>query len=107
MKIIYMNYASFIVKIIEKPTQIFFDNGTLLTQFIVQIPEFKNKSKCTIVHATIWGKLGYDITQYYQINDYIIVEGYLSIRENLNSEFNFKTFKKAEISIYKIYPFLL
>ena len=102
-----MNYACFIVKIIEKPTQTFYNIRTPVTKFIVQVPDFNNTDKFTLIPAVIWGKLGYDIIQYYQTNDYIIIEGYLSIRKNLIDEFGISSFKKIEISIYKIYPFLL
>jgi hypothetical protein len=102
-----MNYSSFIVKIIEKPIQTFFDNTNSVTQFVVQIPQLKNNDDNIIMRVIIWGKLGYDIIKYYQINDYIIIEGYLSIRENSFNQLTIGTSKKVEVSIYKIYPFIL
>jgi single-stranded DNA-binding protein len=102
-----MNYASFIVKILEKPILTFFDNTNPVTQFTVQIPQLKKNNESTAMCVNIWGKLGYDITQYYQINDYIIIEGYLSIRNTSLNQFTIKSFKKVELSIYKIYPFVL
>jgi len=102
-----MNYGSFIVKILEKPILTSFDTTNPVTQFTVQIPQLKKNDESTLMGVSIWGKLGYDITHYYQINDYIIIEGYLSIRETSFNQFTIGTFKKVELSIYKIYPFIL
>ena len=102
-----MNYSSFIVKIIENPIQTFFDNTNSVTKLIVQIPQLKNNADSTIMKVTIWGKLGYEILKYYQINDYIIIEGYLSIRENSFNQVASRSSKKVEMSVYKIYPFIL
>jgi len=101
-----MNYTSFIVKIIEKPRQTFVENQIPLTKMTVQIPQVRNNSNETYMRLSIWGKLGYDLTQYYHINDYIIVEGYLSLRkDNLNNSL-LNSFPRVELSVYKIYPFV-
>ena len=57
-------------------------------------------------NLSIWGTLSYDIVKYYNINDYILVEGFISIRDN---NFKNKTFTKAkqiDLSVFKVYPFL-
>ena len=94
------NYISGIVKILENPIQTIFDKNIPITKFRVQLPQVRNN---TIIHLTFWGKLGQDIVNYYEINDYIIIEGYLSLRNKkmLNSS------KKVEITVLKVYPFLL
>nr|YP_009495852.1 hypothetical protein ycf41 [Plagiogramma staurophorum]YP_009495927.1 hypothetical protein ycf41 [Plagiogramma staurophorum]AWT38291.1 hypothetical protein ycf41 [Plagiogramma staurophorum]AWT38366.1 hypothetical protein ycf41 [Plagiogramma staurophorum] len=102
-----MNYTSFIVKVIKKPIQTFFDDKIPMTQFVVQIPQLRNNDESTIMRVTIWGKLGYDIIKYYQVNDYMIIEGYISIRKNLFNSLTIGTSKKVEMSIYKVYPFIL
>nr|YP_009028735.1 hypothetical protein [Asterionellopsis glacialis]AGH28284.1 hypothetical protein [Asterionellopsis glacialis] len=101
-----MNYTSFLVKIVEKPNQIFVNKIIPLTEMTVQIPQVRITNKKTI-DLSIWGKLGYDITQYYQINDYVIVEGYLSIRDDLVNEDLSKSGKRVNMSVSKIYPFIL
>ena len=56
-----------------------------------------------IINLVFWGKLSQDIANYYKIGDYIIIEGYLSLRDKkmlTNS-------KKVEITVVKVYPFLL
>ena len=48
--------------------------------------------------------LARDVVNYYQINDYVMVEGYLSIQDNKNSKVLTPKLKKAQISVIKIYP---
>ena len=90
------NYISGIVKILENPIKRVFNNISI-TQVRVQLPQVQNN---IIINLIFWGKLSDDIIGYYNINDYIIVEGYLSLKNN-------KTFKKVEITVLKVYPFLL
>ena len=94
------NYISTIVKILEKPSQGILDQNISITQFRAQLPQTRNNA---IVHLTFWGKLSQDIASYYNVDDYIIIEGYLSLREK-NSVQNSK---KVEITVLKVYPFLL
>ena len=54
---------------------------------------------------SVWGNLGYDIIRYYQVNDYIIVEGYILLN-NLTFSSN-NTEPTIEIVACKIYPFAL
>ena len=94
------NYITSIVKILEKPSQKVFDKNTPITQFRAQLPQTRSNA---IVNLTFWGKLSQDIAGYYNIDDYIIIEGYLSLREK--SSIN--NLKKVEITVLKVYPFLL
>lgn len=104
-----MNYASFIVKIVGQPKQTFPDNQTALTTILVKFSQNRNNEKSlgSIFQISIWGNLAYDVAQYYQINDYIVIEGYISIRENLFNKSFLTSTKQIEISVFKIYPFLL
>lgn len=97
-----MNYCSFIVKIIKKPQQKFHKKDIPVTQVVAKFYQSQENSPniCTL---NIWGNLSYDVIQYYQINDYLIIEGYISKRK-LN-EFNLDP--NIEISVFKIYPFAL
>jgi hypothetical protein len=99
-----MNYTNFIIKIIAKPTQSFFDNEISVTELIGKFYQYRN-NKYTICKVSIWGPLSHDINQYYQINDYVFVEGYISIRESIFEDLNIKTV--IEISAFKAYPFVL
>ena len=94
------NYISSIVKILENPIQTVFNKNIPITQFRVQLPQVRNN---IIINLVFWGKLSQDIANYYEINDYIIVEGYLSVRDKKM----LKNSKKVEITVLKVYPFLL
>ena len=99
-----MNYTSFMVKVIGKPEQSFFDNDISVTEMIAKFYQFRDNSY-NICKISIWGNLSYDVMQYYQINDYLIVEGYISRRNSSFEKYNITT--EVEISVFKIYPFAL
>jgi single-stranded DNA-binding protein len=96
------NYISSIVKILEIPKYKTTKNNYVTTQCRVQLPQIR-KSK--VINLIVWGKLAKDVMQYYQTNDYVLVEGFLSISSiNLNLEYARKT---PIFTAVKVYPFLL
>lgn len=99
-----MNYSTLIIKIIAKPTQSFFDNKISVTELIGKFYQYRN-NKFTICKVSIWGPLAYDLNKYYKVNDYAIVEGYISVRESVFEDLNLKT--TIEISASKTYPLVL
>jgi single-stranded DNA-binding protein len=98
------NYIGGIVKILEVPKQKFLNNTTAVTEFRVQLPQVRNT---TIVHLIFWGNLARDVATYYKINDYILIEGYLSLRDKGSSNLIAQPSKQIEITVLKLYPFLL
>ncbi len=98
-----MNTSIFIVKIISQPIQSFFIGDISIVELIVEFPKVKKKSFQDI-RLSIWGDLGGDICKYYQIGDYVIVEGFLSLRTNV-SDSSLDT--ESEFTVIKFYPFLL
>ena len=97
------NFIASVVKILETPTQKNFNDNLLLTTFRVQFPQVRENS---IVSLKFWGNLGKDISRYYKVNDYILIEGYLKLKnEKLSSSYS-KTKEKIEITVFKLYPFL-
>ena len=102
-----MNYVIFTVKVIKNSGQSFFSDGTSLTELTVQLPQIRKNNSKIILQVSIWGKLSYDVAKYYQPDDYIIIEGYISIRNiNTNRAINSLN-KQIEISVFKLYPLLL
>jgi single-stranded DNA-binding protein len=102
-----MNYVIFAVKVIKNSGQSFFADGTSLTELIVQLPQVRNNNTKVILQVSIWGKLSYDVAKYYQPEDYIIIEGYISLK-NINTDNLFNLLdKQVEISVFKLYPLLL
>ena len=102
-----MNYVLFTVKVIKNSGQSFFSDGTSLTELTVQLPQVRKNNNKVILQVSIWGKLSYDVAKYYQPDDYIIIEGYISIRNidigRVVSSLN----KQVEISVFKLYPLFL
>ena len=78
-----MNYTILTGKIVENLGQSFFSDQTAVTELIVQLPQISKKYPKVIVQVSIWGKLSYDVAKYYQPDDYIIIEGYILIK-NIN-----------------------
>ena len=102
-----MNYVTFTVKVIKNSGQSFFSDGTSLTELTVQLPQVRKNNSKIILQLSIWGKLSYDVVKYYQPDDYIIIEGYISIR-NINSDrIVTSSNKQIEISVFKLYPLFL
>ena len=97
------NHISSIVKVLESPNKILFNNNILLTKFRVQFPQIQ---KNPIVNLIFWGNLASDVHNYYQINDYIIIEGYLSLNNNFFNRRK-QNSRNFEITVLKIYPFFL
>ena len=102
-----MNYVIFAVKVIKNSGQSFFADGTSLTELIVQLPQVRKNNIKIIIKVSIWGKLSYDVAKYYQPDDYIIIEGYISIRNSNMDQTISLIDKQVEIAVFKVYPLLL
>ena len=97
-----MNYISCIIRILEIPKIELGSNNIEMVRFRVQLPSIRNKVQSPIViYSTIWGNLAYDIISYYRINDYALIEGYISTCSN-----NKKNDSSINLNITKLYPFL-
>jgi len=102
-----MNYVIFTVKVIKNSGESFFSDGTSLTELIVQLPQVRKNNTMAIFQLSVWGKLSSDIAKYYQPDDYIIIEGYISIRNvNIDNVVGLID-KQVEISVFKLYPLVL
>lgn len=105
-----MNYANFIVKIIEEPKQSFFQTNTVVTKMRVKfVPTRKKKINIKdTFEISIWENLSYGTIKYYRLYDYIFIEGYVSLRTNFPmSSQTSQLDKKLEISVFKHYPLFL
>ena len=93
------NYIVGIVKVLETPRQKIFRSNIDIsfTECRVQFPQFRGNK---IINLVFWGKLASEVAGYYQANDYIIIEGYLSIVPK-------QAFKQIEITVLKVFPFVL
>ena len=94
------NFVSATVKILERPRQSLVNKIFPIVECRVQFPQIENDE---IIHLIFWGSLGKDVTDYYKVNDYIIIEGYFSSYTNKL----FQKVQKVQITVLKIYPLLL
>ena len=101
-----MNYVNFIVKILEKPEQSRINDEIYVTKFIARYPRLQNQKIETLVKIIIWGNSSEDISKYFFVGDYIIIEGYISLADSTFNYRNSVNEKQIEISVFKIYPFL-
>jgi len=99
-----MNYIGAVVKVLETPKQRFLNSNTLVITFRVQLPQIR---KIRIVELVCWGNLAQSVLNYYKVNDYIVIEGYISFRQKKSSSKTNKPIKKVTITVIKVYPFLL
>ena len=95
------NYLTSIVKILEKPLQRTINDKIVITEFRAQLAQVRNTR---IVNLIFWGNLARDVVNYYQVNDYIMIEGYLSLSDQKNNKVTKSKLKKAQITVLKIYP---
>jgi hypothetical protein len=93
------NYFAGLIKVLEKPKQKIIKNNLCVTRFRAHIPQIRNTRLVTV---KFWGNLARDVATCYKENDYLLIEGYVSIRNQKNSKL-----KKVEIAALKVYPFLL
>jgi hypothetical protein len=101
------SYFSGIVKILENPKQKVVNNKIISTKFRVLVPQIRINKPPKIILLVFWGNLASDVKNYYQINDYILIEGYVSIKTNKTTDSMILNSKKIIITILKVYPFLL
>ena len=95
-----MNYCNLIVKVIKDPVQIYFENNISVVEILVKFSPVKKNKGIEVFNLLVWGNLAEDVIKYYKINDYIIVEGFISLQNLTKSTL-------VQISVRKIYPLIL
>lgn len=102
-----LNYVGGIVKILELPKIKLNKQKILFTQFKVQLPQRRKKRANSIAIIIVGKYLAEDIVKYYHVNDYILVEGFISLKKiKVNSKKRNK-FKYFQINVRKVFPFFL
>jgi hypothetical protein len=92
------NYLGSVVKILEKPIQTIVNDKVLKTECRAQLAQVRNTR---IVNLVFWGNLARDTVNSYQVNDYIMIEGYVSLRDMKSKKLMKRNLKKVEIVILK------
>jgi len=101
------NSFSGIVKILETPRSYILNKKARLTKVRVQLPQKRKNKKNAIVCLIIWGNLGRQVQKFYTTNDYVLIEGYPSLRSKKNENPSLKRSKRLFMTVGKIYPILL
>jgi len=70
------NYISGIVRISEEPECLILDDNIYFTTCIAESEQLDS------IHLNFWGDLAYYVFESYQTDDYILIEGYISLNEN-------------------------
>jgi len=82
-----------------------FQNNVAIIKFRAQLPYLKNVRNLPkhdiIVNCIICGELTYDLVNYYELNDYLLIEGHLSV-----STINLTNKPCYDLNITRLYPFL-
>ena len=100
-----MNYTTLMIKLIGKPKQIDLVKSDIpVTELIGKFYQFR-KNRYTVCKVLVWGKLAGDVLGYYDQNDYLLVEGHLSLQDSVIEDLNLKT--TIQISAYKAFPYAL
>ena len=102
-----INYITGIVKILESPILVLIKDEIYSTQFRVQLSQVRKKQTTSIITLSVWGYLANDVVKYYQINDYILIEGYISIRKSITQTDLNKKINHLQINVRKILPLFL
>jgi single-stranded DNA-binding protein len=95
------NYLGSIVKILEKPIQTIVNDKVLKTECRAQLAQVRNTR---IINLVFWGNLANDSVNSYQVNDYIMIEGYVSVREMKSKKLMKSNLKKIQIAVLKSFP---
>ena len=94
------NYFGSLAKILEKPVQTIINNKIVRTDFRAQLVQARN---IQIAHLVFWGNLAPDIVNNCQTDDYIMIEGYLSLPTKTDNKLTKGQLKKAQVTVIKIY----
>ena len=98
------NYIVGIVKILEIPKEKIMNDDASIIKIRVQLSQIRNPKIVTLI---FWNNLAHDIMNYYKVNDYLIIEGFLSLWNKQTLELNVRNLKKVEITVLRSYPFIL
>ena len=100
-----MNYSTFVVKLVEISQQSFFNDNNSVIEILVKFPTIRSSNQASTFRILVWGDLASNIVKYYCVNDYVIIEGYISLKDFVSNSLN--SDKQVEISVFKIYPFVV
>ena len=101
------NYISSVFRILEKPHQKLLKNNLSVTEARAQLVPIQSQKSNPLVMLKFWGNLSEEVINYYQPKDYLIIEGYISIKKNKKQQRESYLSNSIEITVLKTYPFFL
>ena len=105
-----MNYSTFIVKLLENPQQSSFENNIRVTEVVAEFSTKYKKSNPSrnTVRVSAWGELSDNLMNHFQKNDFLVIEGILSLIDNYYYNNPQQSSKKiVEITVTNFYPYFL
>ena len=95
-----MNHAIFVVKLVEKPSNLIYKEDKPL-EIKVQFPVLRQKDSRSELTLILWGDYLTKFLKEYKVEDYLIIEGTLTwkVYKNRGNE--------AKVIVKRIYPFTL
>lgn len=102
-----INYIYGTVKILEKPRKKLSSQNISVTKIRAQFPQARSNDSQKFVRLIFWGELNEGILKYYKPNDYLIIEGYISLKTESKLQTKALFASYPEITILKVYPFFL
>ena len=101
------SYFFGVVKILEKPQKKIFNDKIIILQIRALVPQLRKTNSSKIVLLTFWKSLTSDTKNYYQVNQYMLIEGYVLVNFKKSLTSIPSTSKKVIITVLKGAPFSL
>ena len=95
-----MNHAIFVVKAIGEPVHLVY-KGYETIEIKVQFPVLRQKDYMGGLTLLLWGDYRNDFLKYYKVQDYLIIEGAVTLKGYENGE------NETKVIVKRLYPFLL
>nr|YP_009694354.1 hypothetical protein Scana_127 [Hapterophycus canaliculatus]AXU40771.1 hypothetical protein Scana_127 [Hapterophycus canaliculatus] len=95
-----MNNSVFVVKVVDKPVHLNYKEHETI-EIKVQFPVVRQKDSRSELTLLLWGDYRNDFLKYYKVQDYLIIEGILTLKGYKNRE------NEPKVIVKRIYPFLL
>ena len=92
-----MNHTILIVKVNEDPIHLIYCNQEII-KIDVQFPNLKKKNSNNKIRLILWGEHKNDFLRYYRIQDYLLIEGIITVNDSKNY---------IEVNVKKLYPFFV
>jgi hypothetical protein len=93
------NYLATTIKLLKISQEPLLKNQTSVITCQACLPQVK---KDKVIQLFFWGKLAQEVLQNYRVNDYLLIDGFVSLVNKKNSKL-----KKVKVTVLKVYPIFL